>query len=232
MKKFIQNFAVLFFGFLLTAQVFGQLEGNPENFCRNGFFPRESENYKIAKIKGIKGEKVYFYGDDREDCPGGKDCRLKSYLIPNDEVIVSRSFGNFACGWFQPRKGSETVGWIETEKLEWVETVQNPAQKEWFGEWRHYDNSIRISKSKTAGLFDIKGNAIWKGLGDNINIGGLDHKAKPSGNTLKFGEPESDKYGCRVRMFLVGKYLIVSDNLQCGGANVSFSGVYLKKPKK
>jgi hypothetical protein len=232
MKKLIQNFAILFIGFLLTAQAFGQLEGNPENFCRSGFFPRESENYKIAKIKGIKGEKVYFYGDDRDDCPGGKDCRLKSYVIPNNEVIVSRSFGKFACSWFQPRKGSETVGWIETEKLEWVETVQNPAPTQWLGEWRHYDNSIRISKGKTAGLFDIKGNAYWKGLGDNIHIGELDHKAKPSENTLKLGEEETSEYSCRVRMFLVGKFLIVSDNLQCGGANVSFSGVYLKKPKK
>lgn len=234
MKKIIQNGALLLMisGFFLTARVFAQLEGNPENFCRNGFFPRESETYKIAKIKGKQGEKVYFYGDDREDCPAGKDCRLKSYVIPNDEVIVSRTFGKFACSWFQPRKGGETVGWIETDKLEWTATVQNPAQTAWLGEWLYYDSSIRISKSKNTDLFTIKGNAFWKGLGDNIHIGELDHTAKPSGNTLKLGEGETDEYACKVSMQLVGKYLIVSDNLQCGGANVTFSGVYLKKAGK
>lgn len=234
LKKFLKNGAILlmFSGFILTAQVFAQLEGNPENFCRSGFFPRESETYKIAKIKGRQGEKVYFYGDEREDCPAGKDCRLKSYLIPNDEVIVSRTFGKFACAWFQPKKGSETVGWLETEKLVWVDCGQNPAQTAWLGEWSYYDNSIRISNGKTSDLLTVKGNAFWKGLGDNIHIGELDHKAKLSGNNLKLGEQETDQYACKVSMRLIGKYLIVSDNRNCGGANVSFSGVYLKKKGK
>jgi hypothetical protein len=30
-------------------------------------------------------------------------------------------------------------------------------------------------------------------------------------------------------MQLVGKHLVVGDNLHCGGANVSFSGVYRRK---
>lgn len=234
MKKIIQNTAILviIYGFILTAQIFAQLEGNPENLCRNGFFPRESKNYKIAKIKGGKGEKVYFYGDERDDCPGGKNCRLKSYVIKNDEIIVSRVFSGFACSWFQPRKGSETVGWIKVDNLEWIDKAQKPAEKDWLGEWGFYDNSIIISKGKKPGLFDIKGNAFWKGLGDNIHIGELDHSTKPLENKLNLGAEETDEYACKVSMQLVGKYLAVSDNLNCGGANVTFSGVYLKRAKK
>ncbi len=234
MKKIIKNFAALFIvsGFIFTAQAFGQLEGNPENLCRNGFFPRESENFKIAKIKDKSGEKVYFFGDERDDCPGGKNCRLKSYVVPNDEIIVSRSFGGFACSWFQPRKGSETVGWIKVENLEWIETNQKTAQNGWLGEWRFYDNSILISKSKTTGLLEVKGNAFWKGLGEHIHIGELDHKAKPLENKLNLGEEETDEFACKVSMQLVGKYLIVSDKLNCGGANVTFSGVYQRKAKR
>jgi len=223
---------LIIFSFVLTVQVFAQLEGNPENFCRNGFFPRESENYRLAKIDGKRGEKIYFYGDERDDCPQNRDCRRKSYVIPGDEIIVSRTFGNFACAWFQPKKGSETVGWIRLDDLRWIDTIENPPAADWLGEWRFYDSSIEISKSRTPSVFDVKGNAFWKGLGDNIHIGELDDRANASGNVLKLGEDERDEYACRVSMWLVGKYLIVADNLQCGGANVTFSGVYRRAAKK
>jgi hypothetical protein len=234
MKKFIANFAILIFiaGFTLTVPVFAQLEGNPENLCRNGFFPRESQNFQLARITGKPGERVYFYGDEREDCPKGKNCRRKSYLVPNDEIIVSRTFGGFACGWFQPKKGSETVGWIKVDNLEWIETDQRPEPKDWLGEWRFYENSIVISKSKTSESFEVKGDALWRGLGDNVHIGELDEQAKPFENKLKLGESETDEFACKVSMRLVGKYLVVSDNLNCGGANVTFSGVYRKGVKK
>jgi len=234
MKKFTQNLAILFIvgGFILTAQVFGQIEGNPENMCRNGFFPRESKDYSLAIVKGKKGEKVYFYGDEREDCPKNKNCRLKSYVVPNDEVIVSRKFGNFACVWFQPKKGSETVGWVNVDNLKLVEVKSNISIGNWVGNWEFYDNNINIIISKKRGLLGITGNAFWKGLGDNIHIGELDGEAKIVGNDLKYGEDETDEYACKVTMRLVGKYLIVSDNLNCGGANVTFSGVYRRKAAK
>ena len=232
-EKLIRNFIVLqiFTAFIFTIQASAQLDGNPENFCRNGAFPRESREYRLARITGKKGERVYFYGDEREDCPAGRDCRLKSYVIPGDEVIVSRTFGAYACGWFQPAKGSETVGWIKSESLEMLEPKPDPAENEWLGEWRFYDNSIVIAKSRAAGLLEVTGEAFWKGLGDNVHVGELDHRAKPSGGILKLGEGD-DEADCKVTMQLVGSFLLVSDNLNCGGANVTFSGVYRKNSKK
>jgi hypothetical protein len=151
-------------------------------------------------------------------------------LIPNDEIIVSRTFGRWACGWYQPKKGSETVGWIELKKIEFKETNQNPAPADWFGRWFYGTNRIEIGKSKTANLLKISGEAFWKGLGDNIHTGNLDDEnAKPIGNELKIGENEEADYECKAALRLLGRYLIVSDNLQCGGVNVTFSGVYLKK---
>ncbi len=232
MGKFIQNLVVIFiiFGFISTAEVFAQLEGNPENFCRSGFFPRESKNYQLAKITGRPNEKVYFYGDERDDCPQNKNCRLKSYVVPDDEVIVSREFGDFACVWFQPKKDFETVGWLRSEKLSYLPKVSNLKLNDWIGHWQFYDNTIEIVISKKRGLLGIWGNAIWKGLGDNVHIGEIDEdEIVPKGNVLKIGEKESDEYACKVSMQLVGKYLIVSDNLNCGGANVTFSGVYRNK---
>ncbi len=231
MKKVLSKtiFYLLLMLSALVIPAFAQLDGNPANWCRNGFFPRESSVFQLARITGKRNEKVYFYGDEREDCPNGKGCRLKSYVIPTDEIIVSRTLGGYACAWFQPKKGAETVGWINVDNLEWIALNENPKPTDWLGEWRFYDNSIEITKSKTCDFFDVKGSAFWKGLGENIHIGELDHTAAPLGNKLKLGEKETGEYACKVSMQLVGKYLIAADNLNCGGANVTFSGVYLKK---
>jgi hypothetical protein len=48
---------------------------------------------------------------------------------------------------------------------------------------------------------------------------------------MKFGDG-ADELDCQVTMQLVGKLLVVGENLHCGGANVSFSGVYPRKPKQ
>ncbi|HLL99739.1 MAG TPA: hypothetical protein VK400_01685 [Pyrinomonadaceae bacterium] len=230
MKSFILSGAAAVLLLFTTIQTFAQLEGNPENLCRSGFFPRESAAYRLASVKGAKNEKVYFYGDERSACPDGKNCRMKSYLIPNDEVVVSRTFGRWACSWYQPKKGSETVGWIAVDKLDFRETNQNPALADWLGAWNYAgENRIEIGKSKTNGSLAITGNAVWRGLGDNIHTGEIDDESKPAGNELKIGADAESEDECQVTMRLVGKYLVVSDNLRCGGVNVSFSGVYRKK---
>ena len=180
-----------------------QLKGNPDNACRNGYFPRESTNYRLAKIKGAAGDKIYFHGDDNERCPDDAACRLKTYVIPRDEVLVSRTLAKFACSWFQPRKGTETVGWIETDRLAWQEDNRQPAMRDWLGEWRAYDNVIRISTSKAAGTLAIKGEATW-GSGASTHTGELDYDAKPSADKMKFGDG-TDERDCQVTMQLVGK---------------------------
>ena len=100
--------------------------------------------------------------------------------------------------------------------------------RDWLGAWRAYDNVIRISKSKAAGSLAIKGEATW-GSGSRTHTGVLDYDAKPSAEKMTFGDG-TDEYDCQVAMQLVGKLLVVGDNLHCGGANVSFSGVYQRKP--
>lgn len=232
MRRLVQaSLGLLAWSLLQTSPASAQLKGNPDNICRNGYFPRESTNYRLAKIKGAAGDRIYFHGDDNERCPDDQACRLKTYVIPGDEVIVSRTFGKFACSWFQPRKGEGTVGWIETDRLAWQGDMRAPAMRDWLGEWRAYDDHvIRISKSKAAGMLAIKGEATW-GSGSRTHTGELDHDAKPSANEMKFGDG-TDELDCQVTMHLVGKLLVVGDNLHCGGANVSFSGVYQKGPKR
>jgi hypothetical protein len=226
----LASLGVLVCSLIPASPAYAQLKGNPDNVCRNGYFPRESTNYRLATIKGAAGDKIHFHGDDNERCPDDAACRLKTYVIPSEEVIVSRTSGKFACSWFQPRRGTETVGWIETDRLAWQADARPPTMRDWLGEWRAYSNVIRISTSKAAGTLAIKGEASW-GSGASTHTGELDYDAKPSADKMKFGD-STDESDCQVTAQLVGKLLVVGDNLHCGGANVSFSGVYQRRAKR
>jgi len=142
-------------------------------------------------------------------------------------VIIAKTYGEFSCAWFQPKKGNETVGWIKTIDLAETEPVeQRPKIDAWAGNWKFGSNDLKI---RTAGVNEllVSGNAFWQGFGDNIHIGEVGERGTPSGNRLKLGG--ADEYDCRVQIQMVAPFLIVSDNRQCGGANVTFNGVYTKK---
>ena len=143
-------------------------------------------------------------------------------------MIISRKFGNFACAWFQPKKGAETVGWIPLDKLEIIGLLQGIGKADWTGTWKFYDSEIKISPTEKENVYKVTGNAFWKGLGDNVHIGELDGDAKLVETNLKYGETDDDEFACKVTLRLIDKFMIVSDNLNCGGVNVSFSGVYRK----
>ncbi len=200
------------------------IDGSPPNICRNGLYTRQKVDFALARINGKKNSRAYFYKDEN-DCPNGINCRGKAYLIPGDEVIYSRSYSDYACVWYQPQKGSETVGWIKKDRLNFVKDTKSLA---WIGEWEYAENSITFIPTKTSGRYKVKGDALWKGLGDNVHIGELDFTATAKGGILEGGDGK-DKYDCQVKMQRIGNFLLVSDNKMCGGVNVSFDGVYLKK---
>jgi hypothetical protein len=73
-----------------------------------------------------------------------------------------------------------------------------------------------------------------------VNIGELEGKARPRDATLALGQgydgvkppgERQDLVECAARLRLFGRYLVVEDNMQCGGANVSFTGVYVRSGK-
>ena len=209
------------------ASVWAQDEGIPANWCRNGAFTRDSEAFGLARVKGEKGSRVYFYGEE-EGCPGpAAKCRQKAYLIPGDEVITSRTFGEWVCAWYQPARGTETVGWLAADRLAPVETPARPALASWLGSWDFYDDEVRVKRGRAAGSLLVEGTATWVGVNPgNVHVGELSGEAEPAGGVLKLGGEPDD---CQATLRLVGPYLLVSDNKQCGGVNVTFDGVYRRK---
>ena len=227
--KLAKTFAILTITTLFTVSAFAQIEGNPENWCRDGFFTRDTDDFRIGRITGLTSERAYFYKDDRDDCPDGKNCRAKAYLVTGDEVIVGRSFGRKSCVWYTPVKGAPTSGWLDTYRLKSIKPDKNPNLSTWLGEWTYARNGINFTENKLAGYLNVTGDATWQGIGANVHVGEIDERVEPTGNLLKLGENETGEYACKVKMHLIGKYLVVADNLRCGGANVTFSGIYTKR---
>ena len=227
-KRTIAITAVLI-AMLCTANA--QTPGNPENWCRNGAFPTDSQDFKIGKVKsGPKAaKKVYFYNDYADDCPTSEKCREKSYIVPGNEVIVSRVYKSFACSWYIPAKGIGTTGWIPLADLEISEVNKKPPIRSWLGDWEFADNSISFTENKLAGYLNVTGEAYWHGLGDNVHIGELDGREMPVGNIINFGSADTDEYACKATIRLIGNFLVVDDNSNCGGMNVRFNGVYRRK---
>jgi hypothetical protein len=219
------RFTIILSLLLFAASASTQIEGNPANFCRGGFFTRESDNFQIGIVKAPPRTKVYFYGDDNADCPESEKCKLRAYVVPGDEVIISKTRGNFSCAWFTNKSGVGTVSWIKTENLRMLETDRPTALADWLGEWRYEENNITFTNNKLAGFLNVTGDALWKGLGDNVHIGELDGRFEPKDGELNYSDGD-DEYDCKASMQLVGRFLIVSDNNHCGGANVTFSGIY------
>jgi hypothetical protein len=216
------------FALLIGIQVsFAQEEFDvPANSCRNGYFPQYGK-YGIGIVKTPRGARTYIYNDD-EGCPEGKSCRSKEYLINGDEVITSRNYKGFTCVWYQPDRGHETVGWVRTTSLE-LPLYLTGLYDYWDGEWEYAGNSLKVSKTSKTDTFDVSGNAFWKGIGDNIHIG----EVNATGTVQEGAIMTLKEYPCEVTLkLLIGKYLIARDNLDCGGANVTFNGVYMKKAPK
>lgn len=211
---------------LAAAPAAAQAEGNPPHWCRNGAFPSDSSRFVLGWVKGRRGERVYFHKDD-EGCPGrAAKCRGRAYVIPGDEVIVSRTLGRWACSWYQPEKGPETVGWLDLNNLDVSEEPSSPVPARFVGEWTFYENTLNI-RAKNEFLLAVDGQAFWRGLGDNVHVGEVAGEATTFRNALTVEED-----ACRVTAHVVGPYLVVRDNKQCGGANVTFDGVYRKRPER
>jgi hypothetical protein len=185
---------------------------------------------------------------DSAGCPSMEEsCAERAYLVAGDPVVVTEIAGDFACSAFTAPKGDkgETMGWLPRAALEEMQTPV-PAVTDWLGRWQAGAwREINITAA-AEGNVELEGTAYW-GADDPgrrergaVNTGDLSATAKPGAGKLAFsldvdGETRghdadpADSTKCRVRVWLLGPYLAVADNMQCGGANVSFTGIYRRR---
>jgi hypothetical protein len=180
------------------------------------------------------------YDDDfkAETCPAATAaCRKKSYLVPGDLVLVGRTRGDFTCVSYQSplaKKQIWTSGWLPRAALTPVAPMASPGVSDWIGSWDHPHGSIEIKPGGIGGRLQVDGVMVVPTAQD-FHTGAIEAQAMPGKDSLAFlndgwfpFETKCDD-GCRVRMQRIGEWLLVEDNSGCGGAGVTFTGLYRRK---
>ena len=195
--------------------------------CRNGLFPTQPP-FALAQVRGE--ERAYFHGD-MNGCPWARGaCSSPSYVVPGDTVIISKIRKGYACAYY-PSAGGGTAGWVATRRLELKFIENRPQVTAWVGKWTSEGNPELVITRKLGGLH-VSGEAFWPGRPGthdwpSVHVGEISGPVSISGHIGKYG---ADENLCKVRFTLLGAYLIAGGNNRCGGANVSFSGVYTRQP--
>lgn len=194
-----------------------------EGSCRNGTFGVENE---VVGLADIHGSGRSFFLDDTQDCPSiAPECRLKAYLVGGDRVITGRSRGEYICVYF-PSKGGGTAGWMKSSRLKALPVQADPPLSAWVGHWSDAGNP-RVRFYMQDGTLAVEGQAAWPSFNPSAkqfpggpNVGDISETVRTAGRRAFAKE-------CGVSFTLVGDFLVAADpKMQCGGMNVSFSGVY------
>jgi hypothetical protein len=214
--------------------------------ARCGEFPELSANPAMALGHITSGTpRVPFIKDDlmQPGCPNMTPaCAERAYLVPGDRVILSLKRDAFVCATYINAKGGDRSGWLRSDAVAY-DKPEPVAPAGWLGKWSRTEAEIRVKAGK-AGALAIEGEATFGTLDPGrvkrgaINAGAIAADVTPSGDRLSFTMGDGDtlpvdkgeESDCKVWMQRVGPWLIVYDNRNCGGFNVSFRGYYTRKP--
>lgn len=144
----------------------------------------------------------------------------------DDALLLARRSGNYVCAFYR-NKGRDSAGWVALSSLRSLPKTDHPSARAWIGYWRDGDNQIHLKANPDASV-SVKGNAYWPSAHPDPedapagpNIGAVTGHGKPRASQLKILDG-----ACKLSLHFIGDMLVAADNMNCGGANVSFSGVY------
>ena len=230
----------LFLGVVLVAESASAYDAADPNNC-NGVDWNDKRTLVVSKV--IARPRVYFikspYDDDftAAACPADTEaCLRKSYLVPDDLVLTGKTRGAFTCVIYQSplaRKQVWARGWLPSSALTPVAPMPSPKTSDWIGTWYHPGGEITISRGD-GGKLHVEGEMTVPTAQDFHNEQ-FEAQVTPQGDTIAFVDDGSipfektDEGGCRVRMQRIGPWLMAEDNGSCGGAGVSFIGLYRRR---
>jgi hypothetical protein len=214
--------------------------------CQGVTLTDAAEKIALARVAAMAPPRVNFIanpGARKPGCPSDESaCALKAFLVPGDEVLAIVGDGPYVCATFKSPRGAETNGWLPRAALAFAPPTAESAQA-WEGNWRR-DGEASIRLKSRGGEVEVSSEASW-GASDPdrvrrgaVNTGEIAGAGKPRDGILAVGydpgasgaPPPRDAADCAARLRLFGRYLAVLDNGICGGANVSFTGVYVRAP--
>lgn len=151
-------------------------------------------------------------------CDFDLSAHLRVVTVHGARAIAAQSDGDATCVWTFAGEECCSLGeWTPTRSLHRASAGRGGG---FAGHWVALDDDARLAI--TADLA-VTGDAVWHGYGDNTHEGQVDATGRAEHGVLMIDQDE-----CEVRARRVGRYLVVVDNNQCGGVNVSFTAVYAR----
>lgn len=220
---------------LLNTLIAGAASGYDPNDAKNcnGVGWDNKSPWVIAKVTAKP--RVNFvkspYDDDfkAESCPAETAaCRKNSYLVTDDLVFVGESSGAFTCVNYQSPLAKKQVwatGWLPSAALTPVGRMSSTKASDWIGKWYHPGGPIEITQ-RAGGKLHVEG-GITVPTARDFHNGEFKADVALKDDMLDFFDDGSN-YGeeCHVQMQRIGAWLVVGDNGGCGGAGVTFQGLY------
>jgi hypothetical protein len=156
--------------------------------------------------------------------------RAAPYLLPGDEVIVLATADARTCIVFTaPNRGArQTAGWVAAGSVSAADPA--PGAGGWVGEWRSGPEES-VSLAPAGDRIAVKGEASFgatdpaRVASGGVNIGSLEGFVTPAAGQADYADGATAD-DCHVRFWRRGPYLVAADNGNCGGHNVTFTGVY------
>ncbi|QNH10665.1 hypothetical protein [Xanthomonas sp. SI] len=195
--------------------------------CRVSVFTDSQAGFALAKVAVPR---LYLL-DGSDGCPdkGETACRQHAYVVRGDVLVLAQRRDGFACA-FYPNKAGDSTGWVAQASVQPLPSAAQPTPQAWNGHWHDGDNELQLTANGD-GSVTVTGDAYWPSANPDPeqvpggpHIGAVAARGYPDGNRIEVSEDE-----CTVRLQLLGDLLVVADNLQCGGAKVSFGGVYWRE---
>ena len=191
------------------------------------------ENAPLFVVKSDLGaERAYLY-KQTQLCPKDKPCgsRQKAYLVGGDVVFAGPPNRGFRCVYYGSSNGKIVAGFIPAENLKAIAEDNGMSIDFLIGTWKYESNSIEI-KASAAGKVSGDGQAYYQ-TAETVNEGSFSAQAPLAAGQKELVFKEgNDESSCVVKLHRRGPYLVASDNNNCGGLNVSFSGIYTKARTK
>jgi hypothetical protein len=151
-------------------------------------------------------------------------------IVPGQALLLGASRPGYVCALF-PNGLEARAGWIPQDRVAPAPQSVDPAPPlaAWVGTWRQHDNKIVLTR--VGDRLTANGEAYWPGKSIMpANEGEFSGTAAPSGRRLHFAADAPDP--CVVDLTLAGEFLFVDDNRMCGGNNVAFSGIFIRRPER
>ncbi len=178
-------------------------------------------------------QRVYFYSRPN-NCVDAKSCapRRGTYLVTGDVVFGGPEQSGFRCAYYGSAKGYLIAGFLPVKNLQTVNGDGEMSADFLAGNWqtslgpKFTPNTITI-KGAGAGKLSASGEAYYQ-TAETVNEGSFECDSVTVEKGAKQFVCRDSSGDCEVTIRRRGSYLVVDDNRNCGGLNVTFEGIYVR----